>query len=596
MIRGSIDSLMQIINDVLDFSKIGSGKLVIEQKSFELCKLLESCLDTVTHQASEKGIELIGVIDPQLPRRVHSDPTRLRQIVVNLLSNAVKFTLNGEVKLKVGVESKGSIPNPVTRIHFGVHDTGVGIPKDKQKSIFDQFTQADAGTTRQFGGTGLGLTISSELVGMLGGELKVNSDSGTGAEFYFELPLKTQTSITHQSCYLKLANSLESSHVMIVDRNQAVAEWLTTMFQFWNMRVQTFHDASSALKAVRNGSNIELALIDLNLEQVDGLTLAKLIRKYRSPKELKLILTGYRNDPLLKSAADGIDAGILHRPLKGEVIRQEVRDLMGIQKKADTESLTSEWENQKLGERYPLEILIADDHEINRKVIRKLFHQMGYDPEFAIDGLDALEQLSHKQFDLLFLDIHMPRLDGIETAKRIVSDQKFMNVQPFMIAMTADAILETRKTCREVGIQDFISKPATLERLKESLINYLSERDISSVSDHPVMDLDMNLKCRDLKKSGILDELGDLFEEDLSERCKQIERCLDSGDFEELYTEVHYLHGAALSVGETEVAEKCGIAENEAKNHCADASLKLLNFLKEKREHSVSISNQPEKC
>ncbi|HEY9649584.1 MAG TPA: response regulator, partial [Coleofasciculaceae cyanobacterium] len=433
-------------------------------------------LDLLALKASEKGIELAYVIHPETPTVIVGDVTRLRQILLNLLSNAVKFTETGEVVLSVvrrplSVVSENTINHRQDyEIEFAVKDTGIGIPHDKMNRLFQPFSQIDTSTTRQYGGTGLGLVIGKQLSEMMRGKMWVESKIGQGSTFYFTISTTSDPQSTQSEL---IQPQLEGKRVLIIEDNPTTRQMLTWQVQSWGMLPRSTALSSEALIWLSQGELFDVAIVDVQMPTRNGLSLATQIRKLPRYQRLPLVLlTSIGRLELDNSVSDLDWAAFLSKPIKQAHLYKVLSDSLGGKetsvKPADSSSSTT---SPQLTSQYPLKILLAEDNRVNQKVALHLLKLIGYQADLARDGLEVLEALHRKSYDVILMDVQMPNMDGLATARRIC--QEFWHSpRPRMIAMTANAMQGDREDCLEAGMDDYISKPIRIEALTEVLSKY----------------------------------------------------------------------------------------------------------------------------
>ncbi|WP_228060420.1 MULTISPECIES: hybrid sensor histidine kinase/response regulator [unclassified Coleofasciculus] len=490
IIRNSGDTLLTIINDILDFSKMESGKLNLEKHPFSLRTCIEESLDLLAPKASEKGIELAYLMNPQTPETVVGDITRVRQILVNLLSNAVKFTGVGEVVVSVSVQRivethqqpyeyppmGASVkrqewkdnPNSPVCLLFSVRDTGIGIPPNRMDSLFKPFTQVDASTTRQYGGTGLGLVISQRLTQMMGGRMWVESQVGIGSTFYFTALF---TAMPHSSLVDSPVSHplLAHKHLLIVDDNLTHQRVLTLQAQSLGMRVRAAKSGAEALAWLQQGQPFDLAILDREMSGINGLTLAEQIRRQPKGQNLPLVmLTAIGQGELSQPNATAKVTAYLSKPIKQSQLYNTLMAIFDKEVIPDTVFQNSSVSDSGFAEQLPLKILLAEDNVVNQKVAVNLLKRLGYRVDIAANGLEVLAALHRQSYDVVLMDVQMPEMDGL-TATRQVCTQWCASERPRIIAMTANAMQGDREECLEAGMDDYISKPIRIEVLKSAL-------------------------------------------------------------------------------------------------------------------------------
>ncbi|WP_348810690.1 hybrid sensor histidine kinase/response regulator [Flavobacterium maritimum] len=460
IIKTSSDALLAVINDVLDFSKIESGNIEIERHDFNLRQCVENVLDNFAVKAAQLNLELVCQIDYSLPVMIVGDSVRLQQVLMNLVSNALKFTHKGEVFVQIRSE-KADGEN--LRIYFEVKDSGIGIPKDKLSRLFKDFSQVDSSTTRKYGGTGLGLAISERLVKLMGGEVSVNSEEGGGTAFGFFIKSK----VAKGSPYLYDifdTDGNEGKKVLLVDDNATNLSVLKTQLEIWKLSSTLAQSAGEALEILGQGETFDLIITDMQMPEMDGVMLANEI-KAKLP-QMPIILMGFiENENKLKYAH--LFKSVLTKPIKQAQLYEEIQQEL----KHKGEQIPNEKSKQNLfpedfSETYPLSILIAEDNKINQVLIMRILKRLGYEPEVANNGKEVVDMLKVKPFDVILMDMLMPEIDGLQATKII---RGTMDVQPQIIAMTANAFPEDRLACLEAGMDDYISKPIKIEILIEML-------------------------------------------------------------------------------------------------------------------------------
>ncbi|MFK7847642.1 MAG: histidine kinase N-terminal 7TM domain-containing protein [Rhodothermales bacterium] len=464
-IRNSGNSLLSIINDILDFSKIEAGKVKIDNHPFTLHTCIEESLDAISHRANQKSLDLAYFVHPSVPHVISSDATRLRQILINLLDNAVKFTGSGEITLLVTTEKYPKEVAAPFILKFSIHDTGVGIPEERKANIFDSFTQVDSSTTRRFGGTGLGLAICKRLVEMMGGSIGVDSIPGMGSEFFFTIAageIQRSDLISPADSVIK---GMLGQHLLIVSVNETRCNRLAHLFNLWGIHGQFASSSFDVLKAIENrssdesGKTFDAILIDHHLPDLDAVALSRTLQATGNKEPVFLI--GTRN---FTPAASKLNmAGVIEKPIKQARLKKALQTSL-----AWKNSLSSKAEylifDPKLGNRYPLNILIAEDDAINQELARLFFKRLGYEPHIVSNGLQVLEALEKQEYDVIFMDVYMPEMDGLETTRRIIYDYQD-RIRPVIVAMTASVTLHDRNECELAGMDNFISKPIHLEHL-----------------------------------------------------------------------------------------------------------------------------------
>ncbi len=463
-IRNSGDALLAIINDILDFSKIEAGKMELERQPFDLRECVESGLDLVAGRAVEKSLDLAYIIDDDVATGIQGDVTRLRQILLNLLSNAVKFTEKGEVVLTV---KRDKLPDSLL---FTVRDTGIGIPRDRMDRLFESFSQADSSTTRRYGGTGLGLAISKRLAEMMGGMMWASSEgAGKGATFAFAItapPARVPERKTTRDMR-GLQPALQGKRVLIVDDNATNRRILTLQTQKWGMAPRDTQSPREALKWLRRGEPFDLAILDLQMPEMDGVMLTRQVRQLRELRALPVVLLTSLGRKEVGAEDLGFSA-YLTKPLKPSALFDALASIFArnlvTPKSAPVKTLI----DTEMANHHPLRILLAEDNAVNQKLALRLLEQMGYRADVASNGLEAVESLERQGYDVILMDVQMPEMDGLDATKAI--RRLGIREQPRIVAMTANAMQGDREMCIAAGMDDYISKPIRVAELSEALL------------------------------------------------------------------------------------------------------------------------------
>jgi len=470
-IISSGDSLLTVINDILDYSKIESGNIELERISFNLRDCIEAVLDLFSTKAAVIGLDLVYEIDPEVPVQIVGDCQRLRQILINLVGNAVKFTQKGEVLIRVKLEKV--LNGDEIQLNFQIRDTGIGIAADKLDRLFVAFSQVDSSHTRKYGGTGLGLIISQRLVNLMQGEIKVESVVEKGSSFYFTITTGADQQTKHQFENLSLNESGEK-RVLIIDDNETNLKILESQMKLWKLVPTLARSAWQALEILDSGAKFNLCITDQQMPEMDGIALGEAIKKKFS--WLPVILLSSVGDVTAKEHRE-LFAAVLTKPVRQLQLAQVVQMQLNQNAMAvSTETLVQSPFSAGFAIVYPLHVLIAEDNLVNEKLFVNILKKLGYNPVVTRDGLAACNRSAIEKFDVIFMDVQMPELDGLEATRRIRSQQTH---QPYIIAMTANAMQEDQEACRQAGMDYYISKPLRLEYIKTSLekaFKFLNER------------------------------------------------------------------------------------------------------------------------
>jgi signal transduction histidine kinase/CheY-like chemotaxis protein len=469
-IRTCGDNLLTIINDILDFSKIESGKLELEMHPFNLRECIEGTLDLLALRAAEKKLDLSYSLDCKLPGALVADSTRLRQILVNLISNAIKFTETGGVSLSVTGEPVGPAR---WEIRFAVDDTGIGIPADHLSRLFHSFTQADSSTTRKYGGTGLGLAISRRLSELMGGGIDVESISGRGSTFRFSILAE----VMPDDKYIHLCTvepALAERRVLIVDDNAVNRKILCAQLETWRMLPQAVSSGRDALALLAKGERFDVALVEMQMPDLDGVALAREIRRTFGEQKLPLVLVTSMDRSSLTMSSNGECESIagyfsatLSKPLKPSTLFDALLSIFVTDVLPATRLPEAPRLDEELARRAPLRLLVVEDSVTNQKVALLFLRRLGYRADVAGNGLEALQSLERQTYDLILMDVQMPEMDGLEATRRIRS--KWPNEPPRIVAMTASAMKEDRDICLAAGMDDYMTKPLKRETLRAVL-------------------------------------------------------------------------------------------------------------------------------
>lgn len=483
LVQQSASSLLTIINDILDLSRIEAGRMSLELTPFDLRHLLEGVVDLLAVTAHKKGLEIILWMDEQIPPYLLGDPTRVRQIVLNLTGNAVKFTERGEILVRVRLES--ALPGSGSRLRFEVRDSGIGISEEVRSRLFQPFSQADSSTTRKYGGTGLGLVISKRLVELMGGEIGVQSEAGRGSLFWFTANFQSATSPALPAALPPLVNR----RILIVDDNDTNRQLLLQQLKLWEVVADAVADAAAAESrlrdALRDGQAYDLAVLDLQMPDVDGMMLAR--RIHRDP-----VLCATRM-VMLSSAHERPDSGALRdagllafllKPVKRAQLHQCLVEALAaplpgseppmgaFRKRPSTRSGDHSAGGTVVepGELGRLRILLAEDNLTNRLLAVKMLERLGCRAETALNGLEVLHAVETAHFDIVLMDCLMPEMDGYETTRRLRERERNGAPRIHIIAMTANAMREDRERCLAAGMDDYLAKPVRREELKSALV------------------------------------------------------------------------------------------------------------------------------
>jgi GAF domain-containing protein/DNA-binding response OmpR family regulator len=465
-IRDSGDSLLTIINDILDFSKIEAGRMDIEAHPFDIRECVEAALDLMSTRAAEKKLDLAYLFEGDVPMAVDGDVTRLRQVLLNLLANAVKFTEQGEVVLTVSAKpAEGAV-----ELTFAIRDTGIGLSEQGMSRLFQSFSQADSSTTRKYGGTGLGLAISKRLAELMGGTMVARSAGlGEGSTFSFSIfaPLAVSPSANRRD-FIGQQPALDGKRMLVVDDNATNRKVLALQSGKWGMVVRDTESAAMALGWLKKDEKFDLAVLDMHMPEMDGLTLAGRIHAMRPALPLVLFSSLGRREA---GDTEGLFQAYMGKPLRQSQLFDTLVGLLGdgdvpkpatapVKPKIDAD----------MAKRHPLRILLAEDNVVNQKLAMRLLQQMGYRADLASNGVEAIECVERQTYDVVLMDVQMPEMDGMEASRRITGKWPDDD-RPRIIAMTANAMQGDREACLAAGMDDYVTKPIRVDALVEALMN-----------------------------------------------------------------------------------------------------------------------------
>ena len=480
-IQGSAEALLAVLNDILDFSKIEAGKIEFEAVEFDVWRMVEECTGLMHGNAEQKGVEMLTFVDPRIARSLSGDSVRLRQVLLNFLSNAVKFTLNGEIVASLDLVDEDATSQS---IRFAVRDTGVGIPPAARASLFLPFEQADVSTTRRFGGTGLGLAISNRLVTMMGGAITVDSTVDVGSVFSFTLRLPRGRA--EQQKVDDPAIDLAGHSVLIVDHNESNRQLLAMQLLPTRIGIDVASNATSGLEAlraaVRSDKPFTMAILDMAMPGVNGLELARAIRSDSSLTPLAISVTsslGAR--PSMTDMANADVFRWLSKPLTANRLLEAIGEMARLRQAAPAPATPPPAAVADLPDSVvATPVLVAEDNEINRRVLAGMLRRIGCQPTFAVDGKEAVQLAQQTEFELILMDCQMPELDGYG-ATRAIRALGGRHAHVPILALTANAMPEDREACLKAGMDEFLTKPVKLDVLRAATQRWLARRSPAQV-------------------------------------------------------------------------------------------------------------------
>jgi signal transduction histidine kinase/CheY-like chemotaxis protein len=567
-IRASGESLLTVINDILDFSKVEAGKLIFETLDFDVQEVVEGTVELLAETACGKGLELCGFTHPSVPTHLRGDPGRLRQVLLNLVGNAIKFTAAGEVALRVDLV--GETDTHAT-LAFRVRDTGIGIAPEAQSKLFEAFNQADVSTTRKYGGTGLGLALSRQLIHRMGGEIGLESAEGAGSTFWVRLPLEKQARAHRPR---EAGHLLEGVRVLLVDDHATNIENLQTQLTAWKVPSEVATDGEDALKALRAAAStpgpFAAALIDQGMPGMDGLELARTIKADPAIAATRLVLLTLRGEPL--GAKELQSAGILESRLK-PVRQSQLFDAL-VNAMADSPAIVAAAGPALPPRKQRRErILLAEDNAVNQRVALGQLRGLGYTVDAVANGFEALQALAQAPYDIVLMDCHMPELDGYE-ATAAIRQREAPGKHTWIIAMTANAMAEDREQCLAAEMDDYVSKPVRLKDLEAALA-----RARRSIAAHPAIDPRSLKALRALPDDdgqSLLRGLLAKFIEDAPAAITALRAAVDQGDSRAAALIAHGLKGSSGHFGAHRLAGLCGEMERAGKASQIDPLQNLL--------------------
>lgn len=449
------ETLINVINDILDFSKIESGNLELERVDFDLRRCIEDVLDIFGNKAAQIGLELVYQINHDVPLQIVGDQLRLRQVLINLVGNATKFTQQGEICIDVHLQKQGL---DEMELRFDVRDTGIGIPEDKLNRLFKAFSQVDSSTTRQYGGTGLGLAISEKLVKLMGGQFTVKSKPNQGSTFSFTINTHAGTKVTVPYAYYNMADQ-EGKRILLVDDNATNLTILKHQFEYWKLTPLLAASGEEALAILSADAAIDLVITDMQMPGMDGMMLATHI-KQQYPHIPIILLSSIGEE--FKNELRQPFVSIMTKPIKQHVLSKQVLNALQYYKTPHEEKQVKSKLSANFSEKFPFTILIAEDNQMNQHVIMHIMHKMGYEPNLAKNGKEAVEAANQTDYDIILMDMQMPVMDGLEATRAI---RQTVVKQPIIIALTANAMAGDEETCLQAGMDDYVSKPVKMEEL-----------------------------------------------------------------------------------------------------------------------------------
>ena len=601
VIRSSGEHLLTVIEEILDFSKMEAGRIQLEARPFVLRRTVEESLDLVALKASQKQVDLVYSIEPGTPVAVVGDPARLRQVMLNLLSNAIKFTERGEVALNVrSRSSQQKYEKEKYEIEISVRDTGIGLTPEELGRLFRAFSQADVSTTRKYGGTGLGLVISKGLVEKMGGRIWAESQPGAGSTFRFTFTAPAAETEAQADAGMPIAiPSLAGLRVLILDDNDTNRRIVMAYVREWGMVGVEAADAREALRIIEAEGPIDLGLIDLEMPGMDGISFQK---KAQDLVGLRSILLSSRMDGPEEARRIGANfCAVLNKPIKPSLLYAAILETVGSPIPVPVASSVSGFDHE-LAIRHPLQILVAEDNATNQFVVRSLLGRLGYQPDFAGNGRLALDAIAQRAYDLVLMDVQMPEMDGITATKNLLA-RTGQGPRPRIVATTANATEDDRQVCFDAGMDDYLSKPINLEKLKQVLLRCPRRQRASGTpvtqaaavsgsefSPSPQSAFDSSA-FEELRRSVDREDLKTLmrlFAADIERSLRELEGGFSEQDFERARRACHSLKGVAGSAGAMTLSEAARAIEESLRKEQRDRAIESLALVRRRAEEALA--------
>jgi signal transduction histidine kinase/DNA-binding response OmpR family regulator/HPt (histidine-containing phosphotransfer) domain-containing protein len=589
VVESSGESLLGIINNILDFSKIEARGLELEERPFLVRDCVEAALDIVAPNATKKGIEVAALVDPETPEAVVGDSLRLRQILVNLFTNAIKFTEEGDVVLSV---EPASAKDGIGRLAFAVRDTGIGIPADRMDRLFRSFSQVDASTTRRYGGTGLGLAISKRLVELMSGEISVESEVGVGTTFRFTIVAKATDAAELGDAFMQRAD-LRGKRLLAVDDNATNREVIRRQANSWGMIPRDTGSPVEALQWIARGDPFDVAVLDMQMPEMSGMTLARELRRHRDAEQLPLVMLSSLGARPQDDDVIGEFTAFLTKPIKASQLYDTLTKAVG----GVVPDVGAERE-EPISAGSEVRILLAEDNEVNQRLALLLLEKLGYRADVAGNGVEALGALRERHYDIVLMDVEMPELDGLEASRRIHAEWR--DKRPWIIAMTANALQGDREKCLDAGMDDYLSKPIRTPELAAALARSgpaVSDgdhdaRDAKALDDSDpgtgddgVLDPAALAQLRETAgDASLMRELIDAFLQNAPGLVGE----LAADEAEVVRRAAHTLKSNARTFGATELADLCQKLEERARAGELDAGPELARQIEEKYERAAA--------
>lgn len=567
-IRQSADALMVVINDILDLSKIEAGKMTLEAIDFDLRQLMEEIAHLFAPKAYERRVEFASVIPPDFPSLLRGDPTRIRQILTNLVSNALKFTHKGEVVMEVQLHKL--LPDQVA-FRLQVRDTGIGIPQERQASIFESFTQADGSTSRKYGGTGLGLTICKRLAEMMGGRIGLQSKPGEGSCFWVDLVLERQKEQKKNPSNTVMGQK----RILVIDNNDTNRKLLRQYLEAWGCIVAETSKEEALDCLSRAHTPPDLALLDIVMPEMNDLEVARKILRARPGLPMLALCPGGRHFGKQELGEMGIYAA-LPKPIRQSQLLDALMNVFGATEEKGSDIVLGANENllKVAGEKLGLKVLLAEDNPVNQKLALKLLERWGCHCDLARNGFEAVELASQNRYDVILMDVQMPEMDGFEATTILRKREKEETEHVPIVAMTAHAMAGDRERCILAGMDDYISKPIRPEALKKLLEGFSKAKNTHALreehmvqpqggTDCPFDFAELRANCANSEE--LVNEMMAIFSEEVVEQVAALRKACSIKEAKEICEAAHKLKGSCKTVAAKQMAEVCQRLESLAR-------------------------------
>ncbi|MCL4524071.1 MAG: response regulator [Acidobacteria bacterium] len=588
--KDSAESLLRLLNDILDFSKIEAGRLELENREFDLRETLGDTIKTLGLRAHQKGLELACQVDPDVPDVLLGDAARLRQVVMNLVGNAIKFTEQGEVVLRAGMAQAA---NGDVILQFSVRDTGIGIPPEKQRAIFEAFAQADSSITRHYGGTGLGLSISAQILALMRGRIWVESTPGHGSTFYFTAQFARGTSSAFRRPPAELAQ-LEGLRALVVDDNATNRRILAQMLTNWRMQPVAADGAVSALSHLEDAAAqrkpFSLVLLDSEMPGTDGFALAERMRELPGVQgaTIMMLTSGMRPRTAARCRELGV-AACLTKPVKQSDLLDAILEVLSA---VPLRVSRQKAEAHVAQAARPLRVLVAEDQSANRMLVARILERRGHSAVCVQDGIEALSALKEQPFDAVLMDVQMPRMDGLATTRAIRRKEKSSGEHLRIVAMTAHAMKGDRERCLKAGMDAYVGKPIRPEEMLQALEQSAAPLAPATPPDSPAAAADAPFDQAELlRRTGgdaeLLRRLVEIVSFDSAEMFAKLRQAVAQQDAKALFTSAHALKGTLATLAARRAAGTALEVESMARAGDLDNASKLLSLLAEETSQAL---------